>query len=107
MCVFDFLTSSLSGCNPPKIVTTTARRLNTMISSTENKCIARLEQLLDNNRMVDKTKKLLKKSRSKKELKRGLDALNRELRQYMVASEKSVRKLNQETYPSLLNPLSG
>ena len=46
MFIVDFLTSSLVGRNPPTIVRSQARRLNTMIPGTEEKYLKVLEELV-------------------------------------------------------------
>ena len=54
MFVIDFLTSSLIGCNPPKIVRAAARRLNTIIPGVETKYVNMLEALMEHHRIVHK-----------------------------------------------------
>ena len=54
MFVIDFLTSSLMGCNPLKIVRAAARRLNTMTPGVETKYVRRLEALMEHHKIVDK-----------------------------------------------------
>ena len=51
MFLIDFLTSSLIGCNPPKIVRTAARRLNTIIPGVEAKYVSMLEMLMEYHRI--------------------------------------------------------
>ena len=52
MFVIDLLTSSLIGCNPPKIVRAAARRLNTVIPGVEDKYVTMLEDLMEHHRLV-------------------------------------------------------
>ena len=64
MFVIDFLTSSLIGCNPPKIVRAAAMRLNTAIPGVEDKYVTMLEDLMEHHRLVPKVQGLLNVSRS-------------------------------------------
>ena len=64
MFVIDFLTSSLIGCNPPKIVRAAARRLNTAIPGVEDKYVTMLEDLMEHHRLVPKVQGLLNANRS-------------------------------------------
>ena len=99
MFVVDFLTSSLIGYNPPKIVRAAARRLNTKIPQTEAKYINRLESLMEHHKMVDKVQRYLGQVQSKEELRTGLDDLDAEMKQYMIASEKRCRKIKSGRIP--------
>ena len=95
MIVIDFLTSSLIGRNPPKIVRAAARRLNTMIPGVEAKYVHMLEALMEHHKIVHKVKRLLCEVQSEAEVKRGLDALAAEMSQYQymcVAEKKCLRR---------------
>ena len=52
--VLEFLTSSLIGNDPPKIVRVAARRLNTNIPSAELYYINRLEELITKHKIVER-----------------------------------------------------
>ena len=51
MFLIDFLTSSLIGCNPPKVVRAAIRRLNTIIPGVEAKYVSMLEMLMEYHRI--------------------------------------------------------
>ena len=99
MFVIDFLTSSLIGCNPLKIVRAAARRLNTAIPGVEDKYVTMLEDLMEHHRLVPKVQGLLSASRPEIELKMGLEALDEEMRQYMHAAEKKCRRIKSGRIP--------
>ena len=99
MFVIDFFTSSLIGCNPPKIVRAAARTLNTMIPGVEAKYVNMLEALMEHHKIVHKVQRLLGDGLSEVELKRGLDALDVEMRQYMYAAEKKCRRVESGRIP--------
>ena len=50
--VIDILTSSLIGCNPPKIVRAAARRHNTIIPEAEANYVHKLEALMDHHNRI-------------------------------------------------------
>ena len=52
--VLDFLTSSLIGHDPPKIVKAVARRINTNIPSGKLYYINRLEKLITKHKIVER-----------------------------------------------------
>ena len=74
--VLDFLTSSLIGKYPPKIVRATERRLNTNIPSSELYYINRLEQLITKHKIVERFGQAHKNSTSKASLKIKLDKID-------------------------------
>ena len=71
MFVIDFLTSSLIGSNPPKIVRAAARRLNTMIPGVEDKYVNMLEKLMEHHRLIHKVQRLLGDALSEDEFKKA------------------------------------
>ena len=63
--VLDFLTSSLIGHDPPKIVRAVARRLNTNIPSGKLYYINRLEELITKHKIVERVGQAHENSTSK------------------------------------------
>ena len=49
--VVDFRTQSIVGASPPKVVRVAARRLNTTIPHVAEKCMAKLEQLMEEHHL--------------------------------------------------------
>ena len=99
MFVIDFLTSSLIGCNPPKIVRAAARGLNTMILSVEDEYVNMLETMMEHHRLIHKVQRLIGDGLSEGELKKDLDALDAEMMQCMHAAEKECRRVKSGRIP--------
>ena len=97
--VLDFLTTSLIGQSPPKIVRAAARRLNTMIPGAESNYIGRLEDWIVEHRLIEKVGKAHDTAKSKEELKLKLDAIDDEQMQYMKGAEKKCRRIKSGRIP--------
>ena len=76
--LLDFLTSSLIGQDPPKIVRASARRLNTNIPSGEIYYINRLEELTTKHKIVERVGQVQENSTLKASLKIKLDKIDEE-----------------------------
>ena len=76
--VLDFLTSSLVGHDPPKIVRAAARRLNTQIPSAEKNYLERFEDLIIEHKIVERVGAANDMSTSKAMLKIKLDTIDKE-----------------------------
>ena len=86
--VLEFLTSSVIGHDPPKIVRAAARRLNTNTPSGELYYINRLEELITKHKIVERVGKAHKNSTSKTSLKIKLDKIDEGQKDYMLHAEK-------------------
>ena len=97
--VLDFLTSSLVGHDPPKIVRAAARRLNTQIPSAEKNYLERFEDLIIEHKIVERVGAANDKSTSKPLLKINLDTIDKEQGDYMLNAEKKCRKIKSGRIP--------
>ena len=97
--VVDFLTLSLVGTLPPKIVRTAARRLNTRIPSTERKYVSKIESLLVDHNILERTGKIYTGTDNKLELKRKLDFIDVENKDFMLSAEKKCWRINLGRIP--------
>lgn len=90
--VVDFLTSSLVGHDPPKIVRAAARRLNTQIPSAERMYVHKFEDLIIEHKIVERVGQANNKATSKASLKIKLDVIDKEQQDYMLNAEKKLQK---------------
>ena len=97
--VLYFLTSSLIGHDPPKIVRATERRLNTNIPSGELYYINRLEELIRKHKIVERVGQAHENSTSKASLKIKLDKIDEEQKDYMLHTEKKCRRIKSGRIP--------
>ena len=88
--VVDFLTSSLVGMLPPKIVRAAAKRLNTRIASAERKYVSKIESLLVDHKILERIGKAYTGTDDRLELKRKLDFIDVEKKDYMLSAEKKM-----------------
>ena len=95
----DFRTSSLVGAEPPRVIRAAARRLNTEIPRVENKYTDNLEANFARHRIIERTVEAQRSSKSKSEVKRRLDNIDVEARQYMAHSEKKCRRIKSGRIP--------
>ena len=91
--VLEFLTSSLIGHDPPKIVRAAARRLNTNIPSAELYYINRSEELITKHKIVERVGQAHENSTSKASLNIKLDKIDEEQKDYMLHAEKKCRRI--------------
>ena len=75
--VLDFLTLSLMGHDPPKIVRVEARRLNTNIPSSKLNYINRVEELITKHKIVERVGQAHENSTSKASLKINPDKIDK------------------------------
>ena len=70
-----------------------------MIPGVEAKYVNMFEALMEHHKIVHKVQRLLGDGLSEVQLKRGLDALDAEMRQYMYASEKKCWRVKSGQIP--------
>ena len=104
--VLDFLTSSLIGHDPPKIVRAAARRLNTGIPTAERNYINRMEELISQHRIVERVGQAHANSTSKASLKIKLDGIDDEHRDHMLPQRRSAAAYSLVEFPFHQNPPS-
>ena len=97
--VIDFLTSSLVGSTPPRIIRSGARRLNTNIKPAAEKYADDLEELTVRHRIIERMGAAHDSSESKGQLKRRLDTIDKESKDYMCRSEKKCRRIKSGRIP--------
>ena len=97
--VVDLLTPSLVGMSPPKIVRAAARRLNTKIPSAERKHVTGMESLLVEHNILEIIGKAYTNTDDKLELKRKLDCIDAEKKDYMLCAEKKYRRISSGRIP--------
>ena len=99
MFIVDFLTSSLIGSNPPTIIRSQARRLNTKIPGTEENYLRVLEELLCKHGV---TAKLIGVHASKAPapvVKINTDKIDKVITACMVKAEKKCRRIKSGRIP--------
>jgi hypothetical protein len=97
--VVDFLTSSITGAIPHKIVRPKARRLHTTIPRAEGAYNTRLEYLFRKHRIVERMGAVHETAQSAEEAKDRLDVIDKETRDYMLHSEKKCRRIKSGRIP--------
>ena len=97
--VVDFLTSSLVGSSPPRIVRAGARRLNTKIPGAAPKYVDKVESLMLRHRVIERLGEAHVASSTKEEVKRKCDKIDTEVKQYMKAAEKKCRRIKSGRIP--------
>lgn len=97
--IIDFLTSSLIGLSPTKIIRPAARRLNTRIPHVAKAYTERLEQLIIGHRMIERIGAIHESGRSSAWISREMNKVDKEGRDYMLASEKKCRKIRAGCIP--------
>ena len=95
----DFLTSSLVGTSPPKIVRVAARRLNTRIPSAKRKYVSKMESLLVDHKILEIIGKVYIGMDNKLELKRKLDFIDTEKKDCILSTGKKCRRINSGRIP--------
>ena len=99
MFIVDFLTSSLIGHTPPKIIRSAARRLNTLIPSTARNYTTKLERLILEHRLTERLVAAHQSSPIKAVIKQRVDAIDAEGKQYMEHCEKKCRRIKSGRIP--------
>ena len=97
--VVDFLTSSLVGATPPKIVRAGARRLNTNIPGAADSYTNKVDDQLLRHRVIERVGEAHETSITKQEVKRKCDKIDAEVKQYMKAAEKRCRRIKSGRIP--------
>ena len=97
--IVDFLTSSLIGASPPRIVRAAARRLNTKIPGTAGRYSDKVEQQTLQHRVIERVGNAHETSRTKEEVKRKCDKIDVEVKQYMKGAEKRCRRIKSGRIP--------
>ena len=99
MFVIDFLTSSLVGSSPPRIVRAEARRLNTNIPGVADRYYTKLEDQVMRHRMMDRIGQEYTSSNTKELAKQKWDKLDEEMKRYMKGAEKKCRRIKSGRIP--------
>ena len=99
--VIDFLTSSLVGTTPPRIVRAAARRLNTNIEPAAEKYTDDIDKLTIRHRVIGRVGRAHETSKTKQELKSKLDKIHVETKQYMKGAKKRCRRIKSGRIPFL------
>ena len=101
LCVLDFLTSSLVGHEPPKIVRAAARRLNSQIPISREKknYLERFEDLIIEHKIVERVGAANDKLTSKALLKINMYTIDKEKGNYMLNVENKCREIKSGRIP--------
>ena len=99
MFIVDFLTSSLVGSNPPSIIRSQARRLNTKIPGTKEKYLRVLEELVCKNDLAGKLISVTKSGAPAPVMKIGMDKVDKSVTACMVKAEKKCRRIKSGRIP--------
>jgi len=97
--VIDFLTASLVGTAPPRIIRAGARRLNTNIDHAANKYTKDVDDLTIRHKVIERVGKAHETCKTKRELKSKLDKIDEETKQYMKGAEKRCRRIKSGRIP--------
>lgn len=97
--VIDFLTSSLVGLSPPRIVRAGARRLNTNIEHAEANYVDGLQEQVRRHNVIQRIGQAHESSPSKLVAKVKCNKIDEEVKQYMTGSEKRCRRIKSGRIP--------
>ena len=95
----DFLTSSLVGLSPTKIIRAEARLLNTKIHRTAKKYSEEVERLTLTHRVIEEVGLPHEVSSTKEEAKRKFNKIDEEVKQQLKGAEKRCRKIKSFRIP--------
>ena len=99
MFIVDFLTSSLVGSTPPRIVRAGARRLNTKIGGVADKYISEVDKYIIRHRVIERVGRAHETSKTKQQCKEKLDCIDRETKEHMTGAEKKCRRIKSGRIP--------
>lgn len=97
--VVDFLTSSLVGSNPPRIVRPEARRLNTKMEKGSEKYRQRLKANVVRHRLIERCGETHESSDVKEIVQEKINTIDAERKQYMINAEKKCRRIKSGRIP--------
>jgi hypothetical protein len=97
--VIDFLTSSLVGVHPPKIVRAQARRLNTRQVATAERYSEKFEDNIVRHRLIERLGEAHETITCPVLLQEKIDAIDEEGKQYMVHAESKCRRIKSGRIP--------
>ncbi|KAL7524606.1 hypothetical protein ACHAWF_001017, partial [Thalassiosira exigua] len=97
--VVDFLTASLVGSRSLRVVRSGARRPNSNIEPAALRYEDKLENQVVRNNVIQRVGEVHEMSRSKEEVKRRLDKIDNETKQYQKGSEKRCRRIKSGCIP--------
>ncbi|KAL7554491.1 hypothetical protein ACHAWF_018525 [Thalassiosira exigua] len=97
--VIDFVTASLVGSPPPRVVRSGARRLNSNVESVVQRYEDKLEDQVVRSNVIQRVGEVHETSRLKEEVKRRLDKIDAETKQYQKSSEKRCRQIKSGRIP--------
>lgn len=97
--VINFLGSSLIGDAPKKIVRPKARRLNCNLSKMVRKYTGRLENLILQHRLIERSGEIYSGCLDQVTAKRKLERIDEETKQYMRHAEKKCRRIKSGHIP--------
>ena len=97
--VIDFRFESLIGNAPPKIVRAASRRLNTKIPRIADSYTEKLEEKIVEHRLNSRLLKAERQCTSNEELRKEMDKIDADSKQYMLHAEKKCRKMKSGRIP--------
>ena len=97
--VIDFLTSSLVGQSPPRIIRSQARRLNTHIPQAADKYVNNFQANVLHHKIIQRLGAAHKSSTIKAVVKERVDAIDEETKHYMANAEKKCRRIKSGRIP--------
>ena len=97
--VIDFLTSSLVGASPPRVVRAAARRLNSMLEKASNKYRNKYEDQVARHRVIERIGEAHESSPSNEVCKLKCDKIDKETNQYARCAEKRCRRIKSGRIP--------
>ena len=99
MFVVDFLTSSLVGSTPPRIVRAGARRLNTKIGGVADRYTKKVEDYIVRHKVIERIGRAHETSKTKQQCKEKLDCIDRQTKEYIRGAEKRCRRIKSGRIP--------
>ncbi len=97
--VIDFLTSSLVGDSPLKVLRPAARRLNTRIPKVAESYSLRLEEIIVKHKLIEQVGEIYDQKKSRQWTQDSMNRIDKESWQYMIAAEKKCRKIRSGVIP--------
>jgi hypothetical protein len=99
MFIIDFITSDITGTNPPKVARPTARRLINKLPGVTTKYNEALNKQIEVHRLIERAGQLDRSNCSERKYIKSLIRMDNELTHYMRYAEKRCRKFKSGRIP--------
>ena len=99
MFIIDFLTSSLIGTDPVRVVRPAARRLNTRLARGVDKYVDKVEDGIIRHRLVERVQDAYLTSMTEEQLRYQLNKIDRQRKELKLHAEKKCRRISSGRIP--------